>query len=222
MFFKEKKEEKKEEIKENEEKVSLEDVFYSLSLIMDKLGIDFDEEKEEEIEEDIEENEEDEEEKENEEVDKRELIREIGGILKGKVDEETWRTVIGKVEKASYNDSLDDKDNEEEDIEENGSELSGHWAHDGRKGQIGGSRPGVRRNKQKLMRSRRLAKTDLFSRKRNSLDEEQRETGIDCLERDEKENSLPVLQAMRGEKMKIAYKTEKQRIEESNKKFYVK
>ncbi|MDE5888962.1 MAG: DUF2213 domain-containing protein, partial [Bacilli bacterium] len=33
----------------------------------------------------------------NEDVDKRKLIDEIGGILKGKVDEELWRTIIGKV-----------------------------------------------------------------------------------------------------------------------------
>lgn len=40
---------------------------------------------------------------ENEEsVDKRKLIDEIGGILKGKVDEELWRTVIGKTEKLAY------------------------------------------------------------------------------------------------------------------------
>lgn len=42
---------------------------------------------------------------EDEDVDKRKLIDEIGGILKGKVDEEIWRTVIGKAEKLSYNDS---------------------------------------------------------------------------------------------------------------------
>lgn len=41
----------------------------------------------------------------DEDVDKRKLIDEIGGILKGKVDEELWRTVIGKVEKLAYNDS---------------------------------------------------------------------------------------------------------------------
>ena len=42
---------------------------------------------------------------EDEKVDKRKLIDEIGGILKGKVDEELWRTVIQKAEKLSYNDS---------------------------------------------------------------------------------------------------------------------
>lgn len=38
----------------------------------------------------------------NEDTDKRKLIDEIGGILKGKVDEELWRTIIGKVEKVAY------------------------------------------------------------------------------------------------------------------------
>lgn len=41
----------------------------------------------------------------NEDVDKRKLIDEVGGILKGKVDEEVWRTVIGKIEKAAYDKS---------------------------------------------------------------------------------------------------------------------
>lgn len=42
---------------------------------------------------------------ENDDVDKRKQIDEIGGILKGKVDEELWRTIIGKVEKVAYNPS---------------------------------------------------------------------------------------------------------------------
>lgn len=41
----------------------------------------------------------------NEDVDKRKLIDEVGGILKGKVDEELWRTIIGKIEKAAYDKS---------------------------------------------------------------------------------------------------------------------
>lgn len=41
----------------------------------------------------------------NEKVDKRKLIDEIGGILKGKVDEELWRTIIGKAEKIAYDKS---------------------------------------------------------------------------------------------------------------------
>lgn len=53
---------------------------------------------------------------ENESIDKRKVIDEIGGILKGKVDEELWRTVIGKAEKLSYDGSERYKsDNEEED-----------------------------------------------------------------------------------------------------------
>lgn len=48
--------------------------------------------------------------------DKRKIIDEIGGILKDKVDEELWRTIIGKVEKLSYEGSETSKtDNEEED-----------------------------------------------------------------------------------------------------------
>ncbi len=38
----------------------------------------------------------------NEKTDKRKLIDEIGGILKGKVDKELWRTIIGKAEKTAY------------------------------------------------------------------------------------------------------------------------
>lgn len=41
----------------------------------------------------------------NQKVDKRKIIDEIGGLLKGKVDEELWRTIIGKAEKLSYNES---------------------------------------------------------------------------------------------------------------------
>lgn len=42
---------------------------------------------------------------ENEKVDKRKLIDEVGGILKGKVDDEIIRTIIGKMEKMSYDKS---------------------------------------------------------------------------------------------------------------------
>lgn len=41
--------------------------------------------------------------------DKRKIIDEVGGILKDKVDEEVWRTVIGKLEKIAYNPSETDK-----------------------------------------------------------------------------------------------------------------
>lgn len=50
----------------------------------------------------------------DEKVDKRKLIDEVGGILKGKVDDEIIRTVMKKMEEASYNKSesgkADDKD----------------------------------------------------------------------------------------------------------------
>lgn len=42
-------------------------------------------------------------------VDKRKLIDEVGGMLKDKVDDELWRTIIGKLEKLSYNGSEDSK-----------------------------------------------------------------------------------------------------------------
>lgn len=72
----------------------------------------------------VENNKENEEMIENEKVDKRKLIDEVGGILKDKVDEEVWRTIIGKLEKMSYNESeagtADNKKvkNEEEEKEE--------------------------------------------------------------------------------------------------------
>lgn len=47
----------------------------------------------------------------NEKVDKRKLIDEVGGILKGKVDDEVIRTIIGKMEKMSYDDSEASADN---------------------------------------------------------------------------------------------------------------
>ena len=55
--------------------------------------------------------------------DKRAIIDEIGGMLKDKVDEELWRTIIGKLEKLSYEPSesetkTDNEDKEEEDKEE--------------------------------------------------------------------------------------------------------
>lgn len=57
----------------------------------------------------------------DEDVDKRALIDEIGGILKDKLDEELWRTVIGKIEKIAYNDS--EAANNDENIEEKTDEL---------------------------------------------------------------------------------------------------
>lgn len=49
----------------------------------------------------------------DEDVDKRSLIDEIGGILKDKVDEELWRTIVGKIEKLAYNDSEEGANDEE-------------------------------------------------------------------------------------------------------------
>lgn len=46
-------------------------------------------------------------------TDKRKLIDEIGGILKGKVDEELWRTIIGKAKKLAYTDSTRSADDED-------------------------------------------------------------------------------------------------------------
>ena len=54
--------------------------------------------------------------------DKRKLIDEIGGILKGKVDEELLRTILGKVEKVAYEGSetseADDEEPKKEEIVE--------------------------------------------------------------------------------------------------------
>lgn len=51
-----------------------------------------------------------------EKTDKRKLIDEVGGILKGKVDEEVLKTVIGKIEKVAYTGSeASEKDNEADD-----------------------------------------------------------------------------------------------------------
>lgn len=61
-----------------------------------------------------------EEEKPTEDENKRKLIDEIGGILKGKVDEEIWRTVIEKAEKLSYENSeagAHDEDTQKDDEE---------------------------------------------------------------------------------------------------------
>ena len=52
------------------------------------------------------------------EIDKRKAIDEIGGMLKGKVDDELWRTIIGKIEELSYNNSEDDANDEEPKDEE--------------------------------------------------------------------------------------------------------
>ena len=56
---------------------------------------------------------------ENEKVDKRKLIDEVGGILKGKVDDEIIRTIIGKLEKVAYDKSeAGTADNEKDEKDE--------------------------------------------------------------------------------------------------------
>lgn len=50
--------------------------------------------------------------------DKRKLIDEVGGILKGKVDDEIIRTIMKKMEEASYEPSEDGKTDNEEDEKE--------------------------------------------------------------------------------------------------------
>lgn len=49
--------------------------------------------------------------------DKRKIIDEIGGMLKDKVDEELWRTIIGKLEKISYEPSEGETKTDNEDKE---------------------------------------------------------------------------------------------------------
>lgn len=51
-------------------------------------------------------------------MDKRKAIDEVGGILKGKVDEEIWRTVVGIIEKIAYTGSEDDKKDNESDVDD--------------------------------------------------------------------------------------------------------
>ncbi len=110
--------------KENEApEPTIADVFYLLSLLVEKEGIDLggsEEVKEETtttdkveenavvdtekfFKEEKQEGDHDDSIKENEDhTDKRKLIDEVGGILKGKVSEEDWRTIIGKIEKVAY------------------------------------------------------------------------------------------------------------------------
>lgn len=70
-------------------------------------------------------------------VDKRKLIDEIGGILKGKVDDELIRTIIGKAEQIAYNGSeagkADDEEKKEvkEELKEEKKEAEDKCAKDG-------------------------------------------------------------------------------------------
>lgn len=87
-------------IKEHEEMTLLEELKKLITKVENDKGENMDDEKKIE----------------NEKVDKRKLIDEIGGILKGKVDEELWRTVIGKAEKIAYEKSeAGTSDNSEQD-----------------------------------------------------------------------------------------------------------
>ena len=98
--------------KNEEAKVNMEDIFYLVSLIADKLGVALDEEEqpEEEVEETV--KEETEETIDNEDVDKREDIDDVGGFLKSKgLSNEDIRHVMKLMEEASYNDSLNGRDN---------------------------------------------------------------------------------------------------------------
>lgn len=70
-----------------------------------------------------------------EKVDKRKIIDEVGGMLKDKLDEEDWRTIVGKLEKLSYDGSEDsaqdnkckneefEEEEKEEDFEEEESDA---------------------------------------------------------------------------------------------------
>lgn len=73
------------------------------------------------LDEDIEEISKDECNAKDEDVDKRQLIDEVGGILKDKVDEELWRTIVGKLEQLAYNDS-EEGNADEDDLEEKPAE----------------------------------------------------------------------------------------------------
>lgn len=54
-----------------------------------------------------------------EKVDKRKLIDEVGGMLKDEVDEELWKTIIGKVEKLAYSGAeTSEKDNKKEEVKD--------------------------------------------------------------------------------------------------------
>ena len=74
------------------------------------------------LDEDIEEIAKDECKTQDEDVDKREIIDRVGGMLKDKVDEELWRTIVGELEKLAYNDS-EEGANDEEIIEEKEDET---------------------------------------------------------------------------------------------------
>lgn len=74
---------------------------------------------------------------ETENTDKRALIDEIGGILKGKVDEELWRTIIGKAEKLAYTGSEASKADNEGCVDDKNKAQNEDAEEDENKGKYG-------------------------------------------------------------------------------------
>lgn len=68
-------------------------------------------------------------------VDKRKLIDEVGGILKGKVDDEIIRTVMKKMEQASYNGSEASNANDEDDPKKDEPKKGESKKDDSKKGE---------------------------------------------------------------------------------------
>lgn len=187
--------------KQNEtSSATMDDVFYLLSLIAEKEGIDFGDDEikeetttEEKVEEnavvdtdkffkeELEEGDHDDSIKENEDhTDKRKLIDEIGGILKGKVDDELWRTIIGKAEKIAYE----------------GSETSS--------------------------KDNSCKKNEVEEDKKDEEKQEdkQKETGDDELKKDAEKRPIfnSIIQSLR-QPVKNSYLTRNERIAEANKKY---
>lgn len=189
--------------KENEaSEPTISDLFYLVSLIAEKAGIDLGsgEEVEEEtattdkveenavvdtekfFEEERQEGDHDDSIKENEDhTDKRKLIDEIGGILKGKVDDELWRTIIGKAEKIAYE----------------GSETS---------------------SKDNSCKNEVEDKEDKSKEKKQ--EDKQKETGDDELKKDAEKRPIfnSIMQSLR-QPVKSSYLTRNERIAEANKKY---
>ena len=187
--------------KQNEtSSATMDDVFYLLSLIAEKEGIDFGDDEikeetttEEKVEEnavvdtdkffkeELEEGDHDDSIKENEDhTDKRKLIDEIGGILKGKVDDELWQTIIGKAEKIAYE----------------GSETSS--------------------------KDNSCKKNEVEEDKKDEEKQEdkQKETGDDELKKDAEKRPIfnSIIQSLR-QPVKSSYLTRNERIAEANKKY---
>ena len=95
---------------------------------------------------------------ENEKVDKRKLIDEVGGILKGKVDDEIIRTIIGKLEKVAYDESeagtADNEDDDKKEEAKNGKKVKNEDAED----------------KEKVEEVKEEVKEDVENKCKNSVD----------------------------------------------------